>query len=90
LPEAVRAAISNGLQTVVVGGGDGTISCVVDLFARRPDLTLGLLPLGTGNEVALGDKRWRGETALVVVVVGNSRFRVARDALRVLVPDAGD
>lgn len=49
---AVRGAIERGTSTVVVGGGDGTLSTVVDLFANRPDLTLGLLPLGTGNEVA--------------------------------------
>ncbi len=49
---AVRGAIESGIETVVVGGGDGTISAVVDLFANRPDLTLGVLPVGTGNEVA--------------------------------------
>ncbi|MCL5959380.1 MAG: YegS/Rv2252/BmrU family lipid kinase [Chloroflexi bacterium] len=52
LVKTVRASIERGARTVVVGGGDGTISAVVDLFAHRPELTLGLLPMGTGNEVA--------------------------------------
>lgn len=49
---AVRGAIESGVGTLVIGGGDGTISTVVDLLANRPHLTLGLLPVGTGNEVA--------------------------------------
>ncbi|MHB1004616.1 MAG: diacylglycerol/lipid kinase family protein [Chloroflexota bacterium] len=34
---------------VIVGGGDGTISTVADAIAYRP-ITLGVLPLGTGND----------------------------------------
>lgn len=49
---AVSGAIASGLRTIVVGGGDGTVSAVVDHLANRPGLTLGLLPMGTGNEVA--------------------------------------
>lgn len=52
LMKSVRAAIDAGLGTVVIGGGDGTISSVVNLLAKRPDLSLGILPVGTGNEVA--------------------------------------
>ncbi len=49
---AVREAIDSGIDTLIVGGGDGTVSSVVDLLANRPDMALGLLPIGTGNEVA--------------------------------------
>lgn len=49
---AVRGAIGRGVEILVIGGGDGTLSTVVDLLANRPELTLGLLPVGTGNEVA--------------------------------------
>lgn len=52
LLKAVREVIDGGMGTLVIGGGDGTISSVVDLLANRADLTLGLLPVGTGNEVA--------------------------------------
>lgn len=52
LIESIREAINSGYRTIVVGGGDGTISAAVDLLANKPDLTMGLLPFGTGNEVA--------------------------------------
>jgi diacylglycerol kinase family enzyme len=51
LPEAVRKVISKGCKQVIVGGGDGTISSVVDDFAYR-DVVFGLLPLGTANSFA--------------------------------------
>jgi YegS/Rv2252/BmrU family lipid kinase len=50
--KAARRAVESGAGTIVVGGGDGTISAVVNLLANRPELTLGILPVGTGNEVA--------------------------------------
>jgi YegS/Rv2252/BmrU family lipid kinase len=49
---AAQTAINAGIRVIVVGGGDGTISAVVDLLAFRPDLVLGVLPIGTGNEMA--------------------------------------
>lgn len=51
LPGIVRDAIDRGHRLVVVGGGDGTMSSVVDHFAYR-DAVLGLLPLGTANSFA--------------------------------------
>lgn len=51
LPETVRETIKRGNQFIIVGGGDGTISSIVDQFAYK-DLVLGLLPLGTGNNFA--------------------------------------
>ncbi len=52
LMTAVRRAVESDIGTLVIGGGDGTLSTVVDLLVNRPHLTLGLLPMGTGNEVA--------------------------------------
>jgi YegS/Rv2252/BmrU family lipid kinase len=51
LPEIVQGAIGQGHRLIVVGGGDGTISSVVDYFAYR-DAVLGILPLGTANSFA--------------------------------------
>ncbi len=51
LPDTVREAIARGTPLVIVGGGDGTISSVVDYFADQ-DVVLGILPLGTGNSFA--------------------------------------
>lgn len=51
LPEIVENAITRGHKWVIVGGGDGTISSVIDSFAHR-DVVFGLLPLGTANSFA--------------------------------------
>lgn len=51
LTETVREALSDGHDLIVLGGGDGSVSSVVDLLAHT-DATLGLLPLGTANDFA--------------------------------------
>ena len=51
LPETVRRAVSEGADLVVVGGGDGSVSSVVD-FLVEGETVLGLLPLGTANDFA--------------------------------------
>jgi diacylglycerol kinase (ATP) len=51
LPETVHSAVKNGCDLVVVGGGDGTVSCAVDEVVGR-DVVLGVLPLGTANDFA--------------------------------------
>ncbi|QCW52012.1 diacylglycerol kinase [Nocardioides dongxiaopingii] len=46
-----------GSRTVVVAGGDGSLHAVIAALYRRHDLgknTIGLLPLGTGNDFARG------------------------------------
>jgi YegS/Rv2252/BmrU family lipid kinase len=48
LPEILHDSIAHGHKLIVVGGGDGTISSVVDEFAHS-SAVLGLLPLGTAN-----------------------------------------
>jgi YegS/Rv2252/BmrU family lipid kinase len=50
-PEIVAAAVAQGHTFIVVGGGDGTISAIVDAVAHR-DVVLGILPLGTANSFA--------------------------------------
>ncbi len=51
LPEIVREEIARGRKFVIVGGGDGTISSVIDHFAYA-SVVFGLLPLGTANSFA--------------------------------------
>src|SRR5262245_51931988 len=51
LPAIMKEAIRREGSLVIVGGGDGTISSVVDYFAYQ-DVVLGILPLGTGNSFA--------------------------------------
>jgi YegS/Rv2252/BmrU family lipid kinase len=51
LPEAVRTATRRGIKRVIVGGGDGTLRAVANQLANT-DITLGVLPLGTVNDLA--------------------------------------
>jgi diacylglycerol kinase (ATP) len=53
LPETVREVLGDGTgyQFLILGGGDGTVSSVVDFLAHH-DTVLGLLPLGTANDFA--------------------------------------
>jgi len=51
LPEIVKEAFHRSASLVIVGGGDGTISAIVDEFAYQ-DAVLGILPMGTGNSFA--------------------------------------
>jgi diacylglycerol kinase (ATP) len=53
LPETVREVLheDSGYRLLVLGGGDGSVSSVVDFLAHH-DVILGLLPLGTANDFA--------------------------------------
>ncbi len=51
IPGAVRVAVDQGARLIVVGAGDGTISSVAGQLANS-DVTLGIIPLGTGNDFA--------------------------------------
>ncbi|GAT33898.1 lipid kinase, YegS/Rv2252/BmrU family [Terrimicrobium sacchariphilum] len=44
-------AMERGVSHLLVGGGDGTVSVVARTIVRRP-VTLGIIPLGTYNNIA--------------------------------------
>ena len=45
-------AVSNGTRFIIACGGDGTLHEVVNGIATVPDVTLGVLPCGRGNDFA--------------------------------------
>ena len=47
-----REAVENGCRWIITCGGDGTIHEVVNAIAAKPDVVLGLLPCGRGNDFA--------------------------------------
>ena len=51
LPGLVRDAVAAGAPMVIVGGGDGSLSCSVDHVVGH-DTVFALLPLGTANSFA--------------------------------------
>ncbi len=66
----VKRAIRAGRKLIIVAGGDGTLTQVVGAFAHT-EVTLGVIPLGTGNSFA----RSLGiapelETAVEAIVAG--------------------
>jgi lipid kinase YegS len=57
-PRIVQEALESGATRIIAGGGDGTINAVVNAIVgdgkNKPDLTLGICPLGTANDFARG------------------------------------
>ncbi|WP_233582572.1 lipid kinase [Corallococcus sp. CA053C] len=51
LRQVLEETLAAGARRVFVGGGDGTISCAAQVLMGR-DVTLGVVPLGTGNDFA--------------------------------------
>ena len=49
--DLARQCVDAGVETIVVVGGDGMIHTVVQTLAHTPS-RLGLIPCGTGNDVA--------------------------------------
>ena len=47
-----QEAIKNGLRWIIACGGDGTVHEVVNAIAAKPEIVLGLLPCGRGNDFA--------------------------------------
>jgi diacylglycerol kinase (ATP) len=48
-------ALDDGMTRLVVAGGDGTVHVAVGaLAARGADVTIGIVPVGTGNDIARG------------------------------------
>lgn len=52
LSRAAEEAVMAGCQTVVACGGDGTVSAVLAAIVGK-DINLGIVPMGTGNVIAL-------------------------------------
>jgi YegS/Rv2252/BmrU family lipid kinase len=87
----IREAIAGGVTHVVLAGGDGTVNGVLDLLAGT-DVTLGLIPCGTANDLAqqIGvpsdpqracELILRGERKDLDVIAVNDRFYVTGGAL---------
>jgi len=51
MPDRVREAVKAGAPMVIVGGGDGSISCTVDEVVGS-DAIFAVLPMGTANSFA--------------------------------------
>jgi YegS/Rv2252/BmrU family lipid kinase len=54
----VKEALKRGATRIIAGGGDGTVNAVARALIgdgeAKPDVTLGVMPLGTANDFARG------------------------------------
>ena len=70
-------ALSSGYKSIVAVGGDGTWSIVADRIVRygSKDVTLGMLPAGTGNDFgkSLGIRFQRREAAVRAIAAGHRK-----------------
>ena len=72
---AARAALAAGADTVVAGGGDGTINAVASVIAGSA-CTLGVLPLGTLNHFAKDLRIPLPLDAAIAVIAGGRTIAV--------------
>ncbi|HJT79980.1 MAG TPA: diacylglycerol kinase family protein [Chthoniobacterales bacterium] len=86
-----RQAIANGCDYIIAAGGDGTLNEVINGVAEAaPDIRVGLLPLGTGNDFArsLNLPPTVGENIAILSVANTRRIdlvRVRSDQVRYFV-----
>ena len=74
--DLARACVADGLATLVVVGGDGMVHLAVQALAGS-QTRLGLIPAGTGNDVARYFDLPRKDTAAATdVVIGGRETRV--------------
>ena len=86
LAEAIARALDEGVDRLVVAGGDGTVNQVVAALAPDfPAVEVAILPLGTGNDFArsLGIEK-DVEQAVEAVLGGEA---VAVDVVRMTTPE---
>ncbi|RKU17207.1 hypothetical protein C6501_04725 [Candidatus Poribacteria bacterium] len=70
-----QEAVSNEIQWVIACGGDGTLHEVVNGIATVPDVILGLIPCGRGNDLATAVRIPRQpQQAIQTLFTGKSRF----------------
>jgi YegS/Rv2252/BmrU family lipid kinase len=83
LRAVVRRELARGADRVVVGGGDGTVSCAAGVLAGTRAV-LGVLPLGTANDFArsLGIPKDLGRAAAIVAAGRVRRVDVGRAGRR--------
>ncbi|MEV7606273.1 lipid kinase [Paenarthrobacter sp. NPDC089322] len=67
LADALHRAMTDGHDMVVVGGGDGTVSLAAGVLAGT-EIILGVLPLGTANDLARTLEIPKGLTEACAVV----------------------
>ena len=67
--------IKNGADNIIVVGGDGTLHEVINGFSNFENVTLGIIPCGTGNDFAAALKIPEdSEKALDIILSNKTRY----------------
>lgn len=75
LHDTVETAIEAGIEMIIVGGGDGSLSSSVDLLVGH-DVVFALLPLGTANSFARSSGIPLDLAGAIDVIANGRRARV--------------
>jgi YegS/Rv2252/BmrU family lipid kinase len=74
IQSVAQKCIDGGIDMIIIGGGDGTVSAVVD-FGVKHDVTFAILPIGTSNSFARGlNLPMDLDEAIEVIKTGNSKL----------------
>ena len=71
-----QEAVSDGIRSVIACGGDGTLHEVVNGIATVPDVVLGVLPCGRGNDFAAAIGVPLKPEAAIATLVSGTPIRV--------------
>lgn len=69
-------AIQNGCRWLIACGGDGTVHEIVNAIAARPEVILGLVPCGRGNDFAKALKIPKNLNQAIQVLLSGRPFQV--------------
>lgn len=69
-----QQAVADGIDTLIACGGDGTVHCALQAVAGT-DVTLGIIPLGTGDDIARTLDLPRNDVQAAADVIADGRTR---------------
>lgn len=72
--ELAKQAIADGVEALIACGGDGTVHCALQAVAGS-DATLGIIPVGTGDDIARALGIPRDDVRKAVDVIADGRTR---------------
>ncbi len=69
-----QQAVADGIDALIACGGDGTVHCALQAVAGT-DVTLGIIPLGTGDDIARTLDLPRNDVQAAADVIADGRTR---------------
>ncbi len=78
--QLARQAVADGVDALIACGGDGTVHCVLQAVAGT-DTILGIIPVGTGDDIARGLQIPRDDPRKAADVIADRRTRTIDYAL---------